>query len=61
PDLTRDGYLAAMNGLGSFALDGLDFAYGPNDNQGLDDVFLTRITDSGTFETVAAPQAHASN
>ena len=61
PDLTRDGYLAAMNGLGSFALDGLDFAYGPNDNQGLDDVFLTRITDGGTFETVAAPQAHASN
>ncbi len=61
PDLTRDGYLAAMNGLGSFALDGLDFAYGANDNQGLDDVFLTRITDSGTFETVAAPQAHASN
>lgn len=61
PDLTRDGYLAAMNGLGSFSLDGLDFAYGANDNQGLDDVFLTRITDSGTFETVAAPQAHASN
>ena len=61
PDLTRDGYLAAMNGLGSFALDGLDFAYGANDNQGLDDVFLTRITDGGTFETVAAPQAHASN
>ncbi|MCF7698282.1 ABC transporter substrate-binding protein [Loktanella sp. M215] len=61
PDLTRDGYLAAMNGLGSFSLDGLDVAYGANDNQGLDDVFLTRITDGGTFETIAAPQAHASN
>ena len=61
PDLTRDGFLTAMNALGSFSLDGLDFGYGPTDNQGLDDVFLTRITDGGTFESVAAPEARASN
>ncbi|SHF50778.1 amino acid/amide ABC transporter substrate-binding protein, HAAT family [Loktanella atrilutea] len=61
PDLTREGFLAAMNGLGSFSLDGLDFAYGPSDNQGMDSVFLTRITDDGNFETVAVPEKQASN
>jgi ABC-type branched-subunit amino acid transport system substrate-binding protein len=55
PELTRDGYLAALKRLGSFPLDGLDFTYGPTDNQGLDDVFLTRITDAGTFEAVTMP------
>ena len=61
PDLTREGFIAAMNGLGSFSLDGLDFSYGPSDNQGMDSVFLTRITDDGNFETVAVPEKQASN
>ncbi len=51
-DLTRDGFLAALNGLGTVDLGGVTMQFGPGDNQGLDAVFLTRITDSGRFEPV---------
>ncbi|MFY0635388.1 MAG: ABC transporter substrate-binding protein [Vannielia sp.] len=53
-DLTRESFLAALAGLGSFDLGGLGFNYGPGDNQGLDTVFLTRITAGGGFETVVS-------
>ncbi|WP_238368648.1 ABC transporter substrate-binding protein [Mesobacterium pallidum] len=61
PELTRDGYLAALNALGSFDLGGLAFSYGPGDNQGLDSVFMTRITADGTFEIVPTEEKHARN
>ncbi|MGR3793545.1 ABC transporter substrate-binding protein [Vannielia sp. SX4] len=54
PDLTRERFLAALNGLGTFDLGGLAFTYGAGDNQGLDTVFLTRITADGGFETVVS-------
>ena len=51
-ELDRWSFLDALNGLGGFDLGGLAFEYGEGDNQGLDDVFLTRITADGTFETI---------
>nr|WP_254695487.1 ABC transporter substrate-binding protein [Oceanicola sp. D3] len=53
-DVTRESYLAALAGLGSFDLGGLGFDFGEGDNQGLDTVFLTRITGDGGFETVVS-------
>ena len=47
PDLDRGALLEAMADLGAFDLDGLPFAYGPGDNQGLDAVFLTRLDGRG--------------
>lgn len=58
-DLTREGFVAAMQELGSFDLGGLNFSYGAGDNQGLDSVFLTRIIDGG-FETVQRTTQQAS-
>ncbi|SFR19914.1 ABC transporter substrate-binding protein [Poseidonocella sedimentorum] len=60
PDVTRASFLDALGNLGSFDIGGLAFGYGAGDNQGLDSVFLTRITADGTFETVAAGEQHAS-
>ncbi len=51
-ELTREGYLAALSGLGEIDLGGLVLGFGPGDNQGSDDVFLTRITADGTFESI---------
>ena len=59
PDLDRDAYLAALGSLGSFDMGGLAFGYGPGDNQGLDAVFMTRITDDGRFEIVPTEEQHA--
>ncbi|THH38286.1 ABC transporter substrate-binding protein [Aliishimia ponticola] len=59
-DLTRDSFLAALGNLGAFDLGGLSFSYGPGDNQGLDTVFLTRITKDGGFESIALSEQHAS-
>jgi len=47
PDLTRADYLAGLRGLTSIDVDGLEMTFGPNDNQGLDDVFLTVISPAG--------------
>lgn len=39
---------------GSFDLGGVTLKYGPDDNQGMDDVFLTIIQPDGTFKPVTA-------
>lgn len=52
---TRDSYLAALQDLGSLDLGGLPLEFGPDDNQGSDSVFLTRMTADGMFEVVSAP------
>ena len=49
PALTRPAYLAALQGLQAVDIDGLKLTYGPADNQGLDDVFLTVISPEGTI------------
>ncbi|GLO72362.1 ABC transporter substrate-binding protein [Phaeobacter inhibens] len=53
-DLTRDSYLAAMAGLRDVDFGGVTMRFGPNDNQGMDDVFLTHITKEGGFQPVVA-------
>jgi ABC-type branched-subunit amino acid transport system substrate-binding protein len=57
PDVDRWSYLSAMNALGQFELGGLSFSYGDGDNQGLDDVFLTRIEADGSFSRVGGQDA----
>ena len=52
PNLTRQSFLDAFAELGTIDLDGVRLSYGPNDNQGMDDVFLTQITDDGAFENL---------
>lgn len=42
PDLTRAGFLAALEKM-SVNLGGLDIAFGPQDHQGLNKVYLTKI------------------
>lgn len=54
-ELTREAFLSALGELGAVDLGGLTLTYGPDDNQGLDAVFLTRITGDGTFEPIAGP------
>ncbi|MEM9343898.1 MAG: ABC transporter substrate-binding protein [Pseudomonadota bacterium] len=61
PEVDRYTYLAALQSLGAFSLGGLAFDYGPGDNQGLDDVFLTRINAAGDFEFVESSKQHASS
>lgn len=51
-DLTRDSFLAALNDLRSINFGGVAMHFGPGDNQGMDNVFLTRITQDGGFEPV---------
>ncbi len=51
-DLTRDAFLTALGNLGSVDVGGLTLQYGPGDNQGLDQVFMTRITADGGFESI---------
>ncbi|OIQ28013.1 MAG: ABC transporter substrate-binding protein [Alphaproteobacteria bacterium MedPE-SWcel] len=53
-DLTRESYLAALSNLSTVDLGGVSMIFGADDNQGMDDVFLTRITADGGFEPIVA-------
>ncbi|NIZ13468.1 ABC transporter substrate-binding protein [Phaeobacter sp. HF9A] len=53
-DLTRESYLEALAALTTVDLGGVTMTFGADDNQGMDDVFLTRITADGSFEPIAA-------
>ncbi|PJE32013.1 amino acid/amide ABC transporter substrate-binding protein, HAAT family [Pseudooceanicola antarcticus] len=53
-DLDREGYLAALGSLREVDLDGVSLQYGPGDNQGMDEVFLTRINADGGFAPLRA-------
>lgn len=53
-DLTRESYLAALGDLQTLDFGGVTMSFGPDDNQGMDDVFLTRITKDGGFEKVTS-------
>ncbi len=52
PDLTREGYLAALNGMRTVNLGGIVLDFGEGDNQGSDEVHLTRISELGSFEDI---------
>ncbi|MEX2631444.1 MAG: ABC transporter substrate-binding protein [Tistlia sp.] len=49
---TRQSFLDAVYGTGSFDLGGVTLTYGPGDNQGMDRVFLTVIQPDGSFKAV---------
>lgn len=52
-NLTRESFLAALNGLRTVDLNGAVMEFGEGDNQGMDNVFLTRIRADGGFEPVS--------
>src|SRR5215470_7867684 len=49
---TREGLLKAIKETGQFDIGGLPMTFGPNDNEGLDKVFLTVIQADGKFKPV---------
>lgn len=51
-EVTRDGFLDQIVKTGSFDLDGIKLTYGEEDNQGMDQVFLTVIQSDGRFKAV---------
>ncbi|MEM9100124.1 MAG: ABC transporter substrate-binding protein [Pseudomonadota bacterium] len=50
---TRAAFLEALEGLGTVDFGGVTMTFGENDNQGMDQVYLTRITDDGGFQPVS--------
>jgi len=60
PDVTREGFLTTIYEVGMFDLGGVKLTYGPGDNQGMDQVFLTMIGADGRFQLVEdlATDAH---
>ncbi len=50
--VTRAGLLSTIRDVGIFDLEGLTLSYGPDDNQGMDQVFLTVIQADGSFKAV---------
>jgi hypothetical protein len=50
--VTRAGLLAAIKERGTFDLGGITLTYGPNNNQGMDRVFLTVIHADGNIQPV---------
>jgi len=51
-DVTRQAFLDAVYNTGEFDFGGAVLAYGPGDNQGMSDVFLTVIQEDGSFKAV---------
>ncbi len=52
PDLTREGYLAALQALGKVDLNGMVMQFGPGDNQGLEEVFMTILSSTGEIQNM---------
>lgn len=52
-DVTREGLLAALEGLSSFDLEGLTVSYGPNDHQATRSMQLLRCTGPESYELVS--------
>ena len=50
---SRQAFMKTVSALGRFSLDGVELAFGPDDNQGSDDVFLTVIQPDGSFRAVS--------
>ena len=55
PDVTRQSFLDAFSKTGTFDFGGVSMTFGSDDNQGMDDVFLTEIQKDGSFKPVAQP------
>lgn len=50
--VTRTGLLSTIKEVGTFDLGGIMLTYGPDDNQGMDQVFFTVIQADGTFKPI---------
>ena len=50
--VTRVGLLSTIKEVGTFDLGGIQLHYGPEDNKGMDQVFLTVIQADGSFKAV---------
>jgi branched-chain amino acid transport system substrate-binding protein len=50
--LTRADFLSTVRSMGAFDLGGVSLTFGPDDNQGMDEVFLTVIQADGSFKAV---------
>ena len=48
--VTRAGLLSTIKEVGTFDVGGITLSYGPDDNQGMDQVFLTVIQGDGSFK-----------
>ena len=53
-ELTRESFLKALSELRTVDFGGVTMSFGPGDNQGMDEVFLTRITQDGSFQPVVS-------
>jgi branched-chain amino acid transport system substrate-binding protein len=51
-DPTREGFVKTLDDIGSFDIGGFKLHYGPGDNQGSDEVFLTEIRRDGSIVPV---------
>jgi branched-chain amino acid transport system substrate-binding protein len=51
-DVTREALLKTIKETGRFDIGGLTMTYGPDDNEGLDKVFMTVIQPDGSFKAV---------
>jgi len=51
-EVTRQSFLQAVANTGAFDLGGITLTYGPGDNQGMDEVFLSIIQSDGSFKAV---------
>jgi hypothetical protein len=51
-EATRAGLLSTIKEAGPFDLGGVTLSYGPDDNQGMDQVFLTVIQADGSLKPV---------
>jgi len=51
-DVTREALLKTIKNTGRFDIGGLTMTYGPDDNEGLDTVFMTVIQPDGSFKAV---------
>jgi ABC-type branched-subunit amino acid transport system substrate-binding protein len=52
PEPTRAGLLRAIRETAEFDIGGLKMTFGPNDNEGLDKVFMTVIEPDGSFKAI---------
>ncbi len=49
-DPTRADFLEAFSNIGTLDLGGIEITLGSDDNQGIDDIFMTRLLPDGFFE-----------
>ena len=52
PGVTREAFLSTIRAIDELDLGGIVLRYGPQDNQGMDSVFLTEIQADGSFKAI---------